>query len=413
MPSSTSTTASASATATTPLPPSPSPSATSFCLHRCRRHRRCRGCSKIGLAEGFHVFVLKEEWVMLGLYSIWHLPSMSSDDSQNNSARDYDNQYDDEEISESGGLSPGHSDDVQVVDARPVGGGSAKARPTAPIQSTSSKAPPKKIGKVPKGGGTSSRPKEKSTSKPNTTGGNNVELDADDTPTEMTVREEEQVGNLLEKGVNYKVDRSLVNIVYCHSRRWIGVNFDSLKACLRFPLDPFLIGFVNYYNIVPRRIAPNGHRILACFPQICERHQVPCTIDLFNFLHVVKAMGKSYSSCFIMIQCCGPVGKIVDLPNNNRGWRGKYLRVLLGGDPAFKNKWYTRLRKCTPPFQTPEIHAAVDKISSEFYSWGHYYSPKAFAAARLPPPIYGSSDQIVAGGGSVGRLVEILQLVFL
>nr|GMD36004.1 hypothetical protein Iba_chr09dCG12280 [Ipomoea batatas] len=118
--------------------------------------------------------------------------SMSADDSQNNSAWNYDDQYDDVDISESGGLSPGHSDDVQAVDARPVGGRPAKARPTAPIHSTPSKAPPKKMGKVHKGEGTSSRPKGKSTSKPNTTGGNDVELNADDTPIEITVREEEK-----------------------------------------------------------------------------------------------------------------------------------------------------------------------------------------------------------------------------
>nr|GMD16229.1 uncharacterized protein LOC109149872 [Ipomoea batatas] len=116
---------------------------------------------------------------------------MSSDDSQNYSARDYDDQYDDEVISESGGSSPGHSDDVEVVDAQPVGGRPAKARPTAPLQSTSSKAPPKK--KVQKGEGSSSKPKRKSISKPKTTGGNDVELGADDTPIEITAREEEQV----------------------------------------------------------------------------------------------------------------------------------------------------------------------------------------------------------------------------
>nr|GMC73397.1 uncharacterized protein LOC109149872 [Ipomoea batatas] len=77
---------------------------------------------------------------------LWYT-GMSLDDNQNNSVRDYDDQYDDEEISESGGSSPGHSDDVEVVDTRPVGGRPAKASPTAPIQSTSSKAPPKKKGK--------------------------------------------------------------------------------------------------------------------------------------------------------------------------------------------------------------------------------------------------------------------------
>nr|GMD37966.1 zinc finger BED domain-containing protein RICESLEEPER 2-like [Ipomoea batatas] len=92
------------------------------------------------------------------------------DDSQNNSTRDYDDQYDDEEISESSGSSPDHSDDVEVVYARPVGGRPAKTCPTAPIQSTSSKAPPKKKEKVHIGEGSSSRSKGKSTSKPNMMG---------------------------------------------------------------------------------------------------------------------------------------------------------------------------------------------------------------------------------------------------
>nr|GMC68044.1 hypothetical protein Iba_chr02fCG8180 [Ipomoea batatas] len=116
--------------------------------------------------------------------------SMSSDDSQNNFVLDYNDQYDDEEVSESDGLSPGHSDDVQVVDARQVGGRPAKSRRIAPIQPISSKAPPKKKGKAYKGGGTSSRPKGKSTSKLNKTGDNDVELDtngAHDTPTEITI----------------------------------------------------------------------------------------------------------------------------------------------------------------------------------------------------------------------------------
>nr|GMD57276.1 uncharacterized protein LOC109149872 [Ipomoea batatas] len=156
--------------------------------------------------------------------------SMSSDDSQNNFARDYDDQYDDEVISESRGSSPGHSDDVEVVNARPVGGRPTKARPTASIQSTSLKAPPKKMGKVHQREGSSSRPKGKPTSKPKTTGGNDVELDTNDTPTEITVREDEQVGKLLGTEVNYTVDRSLASIIYCRSRRWISVHFDSLKA---------------------------------------------------------------------------------------------------------------------------------------------------------------------------------------
>nr|GMD95251.1 uncharacterized protein LOC109149872 [Ipomoea batatas] len=97
-------------------------------------------------------------------------PALTAPNDQNNFARDYDDQYDDEVISGSGGSSPGYSDDVEVVDARPVGGRPTKARPTALLQSTTSKAPPKKKEKVHKGEGSSSRPKEKSTIKPKNDG---------------------------------------------------------------------------------------------------------------------------------------------------------------------------------------------------------------------------------------------------
>nr|GMD96988.1 Bromodomain adjacent to zinc finger domain 1A [Ipomoea batatas] len=76
----------------------------------------------------------------------------------------------------------------------------------------------------------------------------------------------------------------LVSLELIYRQR--GMHFDSLKVGLRIPFDPFLVDFVNYYGIVPAQIAPNAHRILACYPQICKRHQVPCTLELFNFLHL-------------------------------------------------------------------------------------------------------------------------------
>nr|GMD89964.1 uncharacterized protein LOC109159167 [Ipomoea batatas] len=166
------------------------------------------------------------------------------------------------------------------------------------------------------------------------------------------------------------------------------VHFDSLKAGLRIPFDPFLVDFVNYYGIVPGQIAPNAHRILACYPQICKRHQVPCTLELFNFLHLVKCMGKKHRNGFVIIQCRGTAGKVSDLPDNNRRWKEKFLRVRLDGDLPFKNEWSRRMRKCVVPPETPDIHIAVEKIKSECYSWEIYHSAEALDAARLPAPTY-------------------------
>nr|GMD33341.1 uncharacterized protein LOC109159167 [Ipomoea batatas] len=314
---------------------------------------------------------------------------MSQDDSQNFFAHDYDDLIEDEFCVSEGG-SPNRSDDAQQVRARPV----------APTQSVPSQILLKKR-KIQTNDSTSSKVKETSTSKSITPSGDYVELDpkgAFGTPVEISPKEEEQLADLIGEGIRYEVDRRLTNIVSCHYKKWIGVHLDSLKAGMRIPLDPFLVDFVNYYGIVPSQVTPNGHRILACFPQICARHQVPCTIDLFNFLHLVKTMGKNCHPSFVIIQCRGLFGKVSGLPDNNRKWRGKFLRVFLKDGVPFKNEWSRRMRKCVLPPETLEIKDAVEKISSECYSWDNYHSPEALAAAHLPPPMYGIQRQVVPDG---------------
>nr|GME10909.1 uncharacterized protein LOC109159167 [Ipomoea batatas] len=220
-----------------------------------------------------------------------------------------------------------------------------------------------------------------------------VDLDSDGARTvgiDFTDKEVEQLKKLIGKGISYSIDRRPSNIIDCHQKNWVGVHFDSLKAGLRIPFDPFLVDFVNYYGIVPGQIAPNAHRILACYPQICKRHQVPCTLELFNFLHLVKCMGKNHRSGFVIIQSRGAAGKVSDLPDNNRRWKEKFLRVRLDGDLPFKNEWSRRMRKCVVPPKTPEIRIAVEKIKSECYSWEIYHSAEAFDAAQLPAPTYGA-----------------------
>ncbi|XP_031121978.1 uncharacterized protein LOC116025055 [Ipomoea triloba] len=249
------------------------------------------------------------------------------------------------------------------------------------------------------GEGTSHNPKELSRSQTGVSR-DYVDLDSDGARIvgiDFTDKEVEQLKKLIGKGISYSIDRRPSNIIDCHQKNWVGVHFDSLKAGLRIPFDPFLVDFVNYYGIVPGQIAPNAHRILACYPQICRRHQVPCTLELFNFLHLVKCMGKNHRNGFVIIQCRGTAGKVSDLPDNNRRWKEKFLRVRLDGDLPFKNEWSRRMRKCVVPPETPEIHIAVEKIKSECYSWEIYHSAEAFDAARLPAPIYGAQGWILNG----------------
>nr|GMC69485.1 uncharacterized protein LOC109159151 [Ipomoea batatas] len=268
---------------------------------------------------------------------------MSQDDSQNVFAHDYDDLIEDEFCVSEGG-SPNRSDDAQQVRARPV----------APTQSVPSQTLLKKR-KIQTNDSTSSKVKETSTSKSITPSGDYVELDpkgAFATPVEISPKEEEQLADLIGEGIRYEVDRRLTNIVSCHYKEMDRCPSGfAVKAGMRTPLIISLLNFMNYYGIVPSQVAPNGHRILACFPQICARHQVPCTIDLFNFLHLCKDYGeelppqlrdhsKSRVVCWKSFRC---------LPDNN------------------------------------QIKDAVEKISSECYSWDNYHSPEALAVQLIYP----------------------------
>nr|GMD60520.1 predicted protein [Ipomoea batatas] len=242
--------------------------------------------------------------------------------------------------------------------------------------------------------------------------GDYVKLDskgAFGTPVEISSKEEEQLADLIGEGIRYEVDQRLTNIVSCHHKKWIGVYLDSLKAGMRIPLDHFLVDFVYYYGIVPSQLAPNGHRILACILQICAHHQVPCTVELFNFLHLVKTMGKNCHPNFVIIQCCGLFGKVFGLLDNNCKWRGKFLRVFLKEGVPFKNEWSRRMRKCVPLPETLEIKDAIEKISTECYSWNNYHSPEALGAAHLPPLVYGFNVRLSQMGHLAMDLVPDLE----
>ncbi|XP_031106713.1 uncharacterized protein LOC116011299 [Ipomoea triloba] len=177
--------------------------------------------------------------------------------------RDYDS--DDEDVSASEESS--NSDDAP------------QARSHVTPRSKRSKISSKNF-EVQLGEGTSHNPKELSRSQTGVSR-DYVDLDSDGARIvgiDFTDKEVEQLKKLIGKGISYSIDRRPSNIIDCHQKNWVGVHFDSLKAGLRIPFDPFLVDFVNYYGIVPGQIAPNAHRILACYPQICKRHQVPCTL---------------------------------------------------------------------------------------------------------------------------------------
>lgn len=110
----------------------------------------------------------------------------------------------------------------------------------------------------------------------------------------LTRSEIEEASTLLTGQVKYNTRWSLKNIIDWTHGDWLGVHLDSLKAPLTFPFHPFLLGFMKYYGVLPRQISPNRHRILACFPQICGRHGLPVTMELFRYIFSIRPISPKH-----------------------------------------------------------------------------------------------------------------------
>lgn len=119
-------------------------------------------------------------------------------------------------------------------------------------------------------------------------------------PCLLTMSELEEVRSLLTGQVEFQTRRSLGNMIDRTRDEWIGLHLDSIKVPLTFPFSPFLLSFLKHYRVLPRQIGPNAHSIIACFPQICARHNVPCTIELFNFIFAVRHIPVKHEGGFLM-----------------------------------------------------------------------------------------------------------------
>lgn len=212
---------------------------------------------------------------------------------------------------------------------------------------------------------------------------------------DLSIKEERSIRGLIGLGVRYKVHRQLTSIIECHVNNWIGVYYDSVKAGLRFPLMDFIVAFCKFYGVLPAQITPNAHRILACVPQICRRHRLPSSIKLFNFLYTVKLGGKKTGGDYVMVQCRQSVGKIDGLPDNNKGWKGKFFKVRLDDAFPFDRVWLSQVCKCKQPAETSGLKEAFRWIGSESYDWDTYHSPDALLDAGLDRPSWEIAEEEV------------------
>ncbi|XP_019162753.1 PREDICTED: uncharacterized protein LOC109159160 [Ipomoea nil] len=206
---------------------------------------------------------------------------------------------------------------------------------------------------------------------------------------DLTKGEATRIAERLSGRVEFDTNRRLGNVIDWHQGKWIGMHYDSLLAPIEFPFPAILTAFLGYYRVVPAQICPNSHRILACFTQICARHQVACSMELFNYIYQVKVLSPNYGGGFFMMQSREGRCTIAGLPGNNKGWKNRIFSVKY--DPwilPVDRVWSTHFRKQVVPEETPLLREAVMRTSSEVHEYRIFRTAESLAAARLPDPVY-------------------------
>ena len=127
-----------------------------------------------------------------------------------------------------------------------------------------------------------------------------------------------------------------IDIAYCHEgdidiQRCHGVNtvFFPLMAILegvvRFPVDPFIIGTLRFYNLCPDQLPPNFYRVVGCISRL---NQLFGLLQLnhhdINFMY---SLCGNIDSDYYLKTWDNRVRLISCLPDSNRNLAGEFVRV--------------------------------------------------------------------------------------
>lgn len=163
----------------------------------------------------------------------------------------------------------------------------------------------------------------------------------------------------------------------------------SRVGCQSPLITPFLTTFLNHFKILPAMISPYGHCILACFLQICARHQVELTMGLFWYLFMFQVNQKGNARGIINIKAWDKTCCIKNLLGNNKGWKGRFFAVYLEDPLLINNIWREIVEDFKrPPLIGGKMKDVMRQIDTEGYDCNLYKSTEVYAEAALAPPVY-------------------------
>ncbi|VFQ74285.1 unnamed protein product [Cuscuta campestris] len=167
-----------------------------------------------------------------------------------------------------------------------------------------------------------------------------------------------EVHNLMPDGYQLTYRATWKSIIPLHAGTSIGIHYHSIKDLGEFSIHPFKVLFLETYGIMPGQLAPNGHRLLGSFINVCRFLRIPLSLRLFDHMFDVRP-GSKETLGFVVVSSHQGRAFLCGLPPSNKKWKDKYVCIKFPPTafPFTQNVWGKRMKRQVKPTEADDLVA--------------------------------------------------------
>ncbi|VFQ96170.1 unnamed protein product [Cuscuta campestris] len=175
-------------------------------------------------------------------------------------------------------------------------------------------------------------------------------------PSFMQKPQVHELRNLMPDGYQLTYRATWKSIIPLHTGTSIGIHYHSIKDLGEFSIHPFKVLFLEMYGIMPGQLAPNGHRLLASFINVCRFLRIPLSLRLFDHMFDVQP-GSKETLGFVVVSSHQGRAFLCGLPPSNKKWKDKYVSIKFppASFPFAQNVWGKRMRHQVKPAEADDL----------------------------------------------------------
>ncbi|VFQ76639.1 unnamed protein product [Cuscuta campestris] len=177
-------------------------------------------------------------------------------------------------------------------------------------------------------------------------------------PSYMQKPQVHELRNLMPDGYQLTYRATWKSIIPLHAGMSIGIHYHSIKDLGEFSIHPFKVLFLETYGIMPGQLAPNGHRLLGSFINVCRFLRIPLSLRLFDHMFDVWPRSKETLG-FVVVSSHQGRAFLCGLPPSNKKWKDKYVCIKFppAAFPFAQNVWGKRMKRQVKPAEADDLVA--------------------------------------------------------